>query len=42
MFPTVCIESGSSVGTGFIYIFKVDERTSIPVIITNKHVIETG
>lgn len=41
MFSTVRIESGSSIGTGFIYIFKVDGQTSIPVIITNKHVIET-
>lgn len=41
MFSTVRIKSGSSVGTGFIYGFKLDEQISIPVIITNKHVIET-
>ena len=27
-------------GTGFFFSFKVDEKTHVPVIITNKHVIK--
>jgi len=37
-----CLLDGnrSSTGTGFFFSFKVDEKTYIPVIITNKHVID--
>jgi hypothetical protein len=31
---------GLSTGTGFFFSFKIDEKSHIPVIITNKHVIE--
>lgn len=30
----------ASTGTGFFFSFKVDEKTHIPIIVTNKHVIE--
>lgn len=29
----------TSTGTGFFFSFKIDEKTSIPLIVTNKHVI---
>ena len=37
-----CLLDGnrSSTGTGFFFSFKVDEKTHIPVIITNRHVID--
>lgn len=37
-----CLLEGNrqSTGTGFFFSFKVDDQTSVPVIITNKHVIE--
>lgn len=38
MFTTVRIETKNSCGTGFFYNFKIDDAV-VPVIITNKHVI---
>ena len=45
LFTTVRIEvklkdGEAGVGTGFFFIAKVDEQRSLPLIITNKHVIE--
>ncbi len=31
-----------STGTGFFFTFRIDDKTNIPVIITNKHVIADG
>lgn len=31
---------GISTGTGFFFSFQVDEQTQIPLIVTNKHVIQ--
>lgn len=39
MYSTVLIETENGKGTGFFFSFKIDDSTSIPVIITNKHVI---
>ena len=39
MYSTVLIETKDGKGTGFFFSFKVNNSTSIPVIITNKHVI---
>lgn len=39
MYSTVLIETENGRGTGFFFSFKIDETTNIPVIITNKHVI---
>nr|WP_321497223.1 serine protease [uncultured Methanolobus sp.] len=33
---------GNSVGTGFFFMFKFDDGMEVPVIITNKHVINGG
>ncbi|ENQ7812956.1 TPA: trypsin-like peptidase domain-containing protein [Morganella morganii] len=40
-FSTARIEANSgSVGTGFFLFFRMDEDISIPVLVTNKHVVE--
>lgn len=39
LFSTLRIEAGTSVGTAFIYSVKIDEKTEIPLIVTNKHVV---
>ena len=39
MYSTVLIETKDGRGTGFFFDFKIDNSTNIPVIITNKHVI---
>lgn len=44
LFATVRVESDvqeeTSVGTGFLFSFKVDEGKTIPVVVTCKHVVE--
>ncbi len=35
-------ENRQSTGTGFFFTFKVDDKTNIPLIITNKHVINNS
>lgn len=46
MFSTVRLqikkEKGVSVGTGFLYHHKIDEDRFVPLLITNKHVVEGG
>lgn len=47
MHTTVRLECGlhdgnTSTGTGFFFSFKIDEKTHIPVIVTNKHVINNS
>ena len=47
MHTTVRLECGlndgnTSTGTGFFFSFKIDEQTHIPVIVTNKHVINNS
>ncbi len=47
MHTTVRLECGlhdgkTSTGTGFFFSFKLDEQTHIPVIVTNKHVINNS
>ena len=39
LYSTVLIETLTGRGTGFFFQFKIDDLTYIPVIITNKHVI---
>ena len=39
LFHTVLLELNSGAGTGFIYGFTVDDDLHVPVIVTNKHVI---
>lgn len=39
IFSTVRIEVNSNVGTGFFFSFQLDEHRRLPVIITNKHVV---
>ena len=39
LFSTLRIEAGNSVGTGFFYSVKIDDKSEIPLIITNKHVV---
>lgn len=39
LYSTVLIETEKGTGTGFFFVFKIDDTTNIPVIITNKHVI---
>jgi len=39
LFSTARIQNGQSIGTGFFFSFKVDDKTDIPVIVTNKHVV---
>jgi hypothetical protein len=33
-------DGSSSIGTGFFFEFKVDEQSTIPVIVTNRHVVK--
>lgn len=40
IFSTVRLQGNGSVGSGFFFNFRVDNKTQIPVIITNKHVVE--
>lgn len=40
LYQTVRIECSGYCGTGFIFGFKMDDKNFIPVIITNKHVID--
>ena len=40
LFATLRIETESSVGTGFMFRFKVDEENWIPVVVTCRHVVE--
>lgn len=43
MFSTVRLEtSNSSSGTGFFYGYDVDDKTTCPILITNKHVINNN
>lgn len=42
MYSTVLIETNTGKGTGFFFRFKVDDSVFIPVIITNKHVINNN
>ena len=39
LYSTILIEADNSKGTGFFFDFKIDNTTIIPVIITNKHVV---
>lgn len=39
MYSTVLIETENGKGTGFFFSFKIDDSKNIPVIITNKHVV---
>lgn len=39
LFNTIRIQSGSKVGTGFIFSYKLNETKTLPIIITNKHVV---
>lgn len=39
LYSTVFIEAHNSKGTGFFFNYKIDDKTLIPVIITNKHVV---
>jgi hypothetical protein len=41
MYSTVRIQSPSGFGTGFVFTFKIKDR-SVPVIITNKHVLDNN
>lgn len=34
------LKSGSVTGTGFFFTFRIDKNNNIPIIVTNKHVIE--
>ena len=36
------IQGSTSIGTGFIYRYMIDKDKSIPVVITNKHVVMDG
>lgn len=40
LFTTVRIETDRGVGTGFFFEARVDESKSLPLIVTNKHVVE--
>jgi hypothetical protein len=42
LFSTVRIETNLGVGTGFFFNFSVSETRHIPVVVTNKHVIESA
>lgn len=39
LYSTVMIKTSSGSGTGFFFTFDIDEKTQVPVIITNKHVV---
>jgi len=40
LFHTIRIECDGSTGTGFLFAFQTDDRIPIPVIVTNKHVVD--
>jgi len=42
LFSTVRLETKEGSGTGFFFHFKIDEQKCIPVIITNKHVVNNN
>ena len=42
LYSTVLIETQNSRGTGFFFNFKINDITVIPVIITNKHVVNNN
>lgn len=39
LFSTVRLSTNSGSGTGFFFHFKIDDQNQIPVIVTNKHVV---
>ena len=39
LFSTLRLETSSGVGTGFYFVFDLEDNKKIPVIITNKHVL---
>ena len=40
LFTTARIETDKGSGTGFFFNFKIDDQTVVPILVTNKHVIE--
>lgn len=40
LFSTVRLQTDQGVGTGFIFMFQLKDKQQIPVIVTNKHVID--
>jgi len=42
LFSTIRLQTSQGVGTGFYFLFELDDNKKIPVFITNKHVINTS
>jgi len=41
LFSTIRLQTSQGVGTGFYFLFELDDNKKVPVFITNKHVINT-
>lgn len=42
LFSTLRLETSQGVGTGFYFLFELDENKKVPFIVTNKHVINNN
>lgn len=42
LFSTIRLQTPQGIGTGFYFLFEIDENKKVPVFITNKHVINNS